>query len=157
MRRKEREITDEEKLEEVIKACSCCRVGFYDEGQVYIVPVNFGYIKREGQYAFYFHGAQEGRKMDLIRKNPEVGFEMDTNYALKTAEAACGYSAYFQSIIGNGKVSIVEDAKEKEAGLRAIMEHMAGSGSWEFNEKMLAAVCVWKLEVEELTGKENVR
>ncbi len=157
MRRKERQVTDEKQLAQIIEACHCIRIGFSDGGQVYIVPVNFGYVFENGSYIFYFHSAREGRKMELIRENPMAGFEMDTGYELKTAAAACGHSAYFRSIIGQGRVSVVEDAEEKKKGLKAVMEHETGSGDWEFQEKMLGAVCVWKLEVSELTGKENVQ
>ena len=59
------------------------------------------------------HGAKEGRKIELIKKNPVVGFEMDTNYALHEGDLACGHSARFQSIIGNGVVSIVSEMNEK--------------------------------------------
>ena len=155
MRRQEREITDAGKLTAVLESCQCCRVGFADGGQAYIVPLNFGYVEAEGQYTFYFHSAKEGRKMELIRKSPSAGFEMDTDYALKTASSACGHSAYFRSIIGNGKVSIVEDREEKKLGLQQIMEHTTGKSEWEFADKMLDAVCVWKLSVNEMTGKEN--
>ncbi len=155
MRRKERAVTDAAKLEEIVQKCQCCRIGLADNGQVYIVPLSFGYVKENGQYTLYFHSAKEGRKMDLIRKSPEAGFEMDTDYALKTAGSACGHSAYFKSIIGCGRIYIVEDAEEKKLGLRAIMEHTAGTGDWEFTEKMLDAVCVLKLIVSEMSGKEN--
>ena len=129
MRRKERQVTDKKRLEQIIEACHCIRVGFFSEGQVYIVPVNFGYVFEDEKYTFYFHSAKEGRKMELIKSNPTVGFEMDTGYELKMAASACGHTAYFQSIVGQGK---------------------------EFQEKMLDAVCVWKLEVIKLTGKENI-
>lgn len=155
MRRKEREVTDEKRITEIIASCHCCRVGFIDAGQVYIVPVNFGYVCEDGTYTFYFHSAKEGRKIELIRDNPTAGFEMDAGYELKTAASACGHSAYFQSVIGQGKVSIVEDAEEKKRGLRLVMEHETRNGAWEFQDKMLEAVCVWKLTVSELTGKEN--
>lgn len=77
MRRKDREVTDAAKIQDIIDRCTCCRVGFNDHGQVYIVPLNFGYTKNDDKYTFYFHGAQEGRKMGLIQTSPEVGFEMD--------------------------------------------------------------------------------
>lgn len=157
MRRKEREVADKKRLEEIIDACHICRVGFACGGQVYIVPVNFGYVCEDEKYIFYFHGAKEGRKMELIKESPIAGFEMDTGYELKTAAAACGYSAYFQSIVGQGKVSIVEDTEEKRKGLCAVMKHASGNGEWEFQDKMLEAVCVWKLAVTELAGKENIK
>ena len=82
MRRKDREITDPAKMEDVVRRCVCCRIGFCDQGEVYIVPLNFGYEKKDGVYTFYFHGAREGRKIDLMQASPRVGFEMDTGYAL---------------------------------------------------------------------------
>lgn len=156
MRRKDREITDPDKTAEIIDSCTCCRIGFCDEGQVYIVPLNFGYEKKEGRYVFYFHGAKEGRKYDLLRKNPYVGFEMDTNYRLHTADIACGHSAGFQSVIGNGTAGIVEDTEEKKKGLLAVMEHNTGRSDWEFDEKALEKVCVFKLEAETLSCKEHL-
>lgn len=156
MRRKEREVTDKNSLRKIIESCHCMRVGFSDGGHVYIVPMNFGYMYEDEKLTFYFHSAKEGRKMALIKENPTVGFEMDTGYELKTAAAACAHSAYFQSVIGEGKVCVVEDTEEKKKGLCAVMEHETGSRDWEFQDKMVQAVCVWKLTVSEIAGKEQV-
>ena len=155
MRRNDREVTDYMKIENIISRCTCCRIGFQDEGEVYIVPLNFGYEAKGDTYVFYFHGAKEGRKIDLIGKNPIVGFEMDTNYALKEADQACGHSARFQSIIGNGVVSIVSETDEKKLGLSLIMEHNTGKQNWNFDEKMVNAVTVFKLEVTKMSCKEH--
>ena len=81
MRRKEREITEQAKINEIIQNCDCLRLALADEGAPYIVPVSFGYVEEEK--AFYFHGAKEGRKIDLIRKNGAAGFECDCNFHLK--------------------------------------------------------------------------
>lgn len=155
MRRKDREVTNRTQLADIINRCICCRIGFNDEGRVYIVPLNFGYEKKEDSFVFYFHGAHEGRKIDLIYKSPYVGFEMDTNYKLNESETACGYSARFQSIIGNGAVKIVDDMEEKLHGLNLIMEHNAGANRWDFDTKMLNAVTVFKLEADEISCKEH--
>ena len=155
MRRKDREVTDLMKIENIISQCTCCRIGFHDYEEVYIVPLNFGYEAKDGTYIFYFHGAKEGRKIDLIKKNPLVGFEMDTNYALNEADLACGYSARFQSIIGNGIVSIVTEINEKKLGLSLLMKHNTGKQNWNFDEKMVNAVTVFKLEVAKMSCKEH--
>ena len=155
MRRKDREVTDCVKIENIINQCSCCRIGFYDDGEVYIVPLNFGYEIKDNIYTFYFHGAKEGRKIDLIKKNPTVGFEMDTNYALKEADLACGHSARFQSVIGNGVVSIVSEINEKKLGISLIMEHNTGKRDWNFDEKMVNAATVFKLKVTGMSCKEH--
>ena len=82
MRRTDREITDAEKITQIIQTCHCCRLGFCDNGAVYIVPLNFGYAEENGKRVFYFHSAKSGRKLDLIAGTPSVGFELDVNYAL---------------------------------------------------------------------------
>lgn len=156
MRRKDREVTNPEKIKDIIRQCHCCRLGFYDDGQVYIVPLSFGYIEENHADTFYFHSAKEGRKIDLIAKNSEVGFELDTNYQLHEANVACRCSAAFQSIIGSGKVSFVLDKEEKRSGLSAIMEHNTGKREWSFDEGMLETVCVFKLTVKELSCKEHL-
>lgn len=155
MRRKEREVTDKKEIDAIIRSCHVCRLGFADDGKVYIVPVNFGCVEEDGRYIFYFHSAKEGRKIELIRRIGRAGFEMDTDYSLKTAESACGYTAYFRSIIGQGKIEIVEDETEKRRGLHVLMQHNTGREGWEFQDKMVSAAHVLKLTVEELSAKEN--
>ena len=54
MRRKDREVTDEARIDEIISRCNCCRIGFNDSGEVYIVPLNFGYVKQDGRRTFSF-------------------------------------------------------------------------------------------------------
>lgn len=155
MRRKDREITNPEKIAEIILSCHCCRVGFYDDGEIYIVPLNFGYRESGGIRTFYFHAAKEGRKIDLISKSPSVGFEMDTNYKLKVHDIACAYSASFQSVIGTGRITVVDSLQEKEAALQAIMYHNTHKEDWNFTEAMLNTVCIFKLEVAKLSCKEH--
>ncbi len=153
MRRKDREVTDREKIYEIMDSCVCCRLGFNDDGEVYIVPLNFGYVKSNDETVLYFHGAKVGRKVDLIGKCCTVGFEMDTDYKLNEADIACNYSARFQSIIGNGDISIVDDREEKALGLKRIMYQNTKKDDWEFNDAMVNAVCVFKVVVKKLSCK----
>ena len=156
MRRKDREITNPDTIRQYIHQCEIIRLGFNDEGEVYIVPLNFGVEEQAGRYAFYFHGAKEGRKLDLIRKNPNVGFEMDCHFKLVAGEAGHDCTSRFRSIIGNGNAEIVEDAEEKLLGLRSIMAHHTGQSHWSFDAKLLSATCVFKLTVEKLSCKEHL-
>ena len=84
MRRKEREITDNNKIIEIIDKCDCCRLGFKDEESVYIVPLNFGYKKEDEKIILYFHGSNEGKKVNLIKSQSNIGFEMDTKHEQRT-------------------------------------------------------------------------
>ena len=156
MRRKDREVTDAGKIREAIEASHCCRLGFYDEGEVYIVPMNFGYTEEEEKRIFYFHSAKEGRKVDLIPRTHSAGFELDTNYHLHEGEKACQYSAGFLSVIGTGNIDFVEDRESKKSALQTIMLHNTGKSNWEFSEDMLDAVLIFKMEVTQISCKEHL-
>ncbi len=155
MRRKDRQVTDPEKIRAVILDSQCCRLGFCDDGEVYIVPMSFGYAEEDGKQVFYFHSAGEGRKIDLIGKNPRVGFELDTGYRLQADGPAHECTAAFQSVIGTGVVEFVTEPAEKIQGLDCIMEHYRGKGEWQYPEAMVQQVCIFKMTVTELACKEH--
>lgn len=152
MRRKDREITDKIAIAKFIAKEKILRIAFYDEGDIFIVPVNYGYLHDE-QYTFYFHGAKAGRKYELAKKKPTVGFEIDGNYMLLESEVACNFSATFQSVIGTGNLSLVEDNAEKITGLNAIMKQTTSKEEWDYSDEMLEAVTVFKLVVDKLSCK----
>ena len=153
MRRSDREIKDISQIKAFIQKESIMRIGFYDEGEVYIVPVNYGYDFENDKHVFYFHGAKAGRKYELAKKGPAVGFEIDGNYEILKAETACDYSAKFQSVIGNGKLTLVDDYAEKIKGLNILMKQSTGKDVWTYESKMIDGVAVFKLEVEKLSCK----
>ena len=158
MRRKDREVLEEVKIDEFIRACDCCRIGFYDKenDEVYIVPLNFGYSNIDNKRILYFHGAKEGRKIDLISKSIKVTFQMDTNHELIVGKMACNYSERYQSVMGIGIISFVEDKEEKTMALNEIMFQSTGEKDWEFPEPMLNGVAVFKIEVTSISAKERL-
>ena len=156
MRRQDRAVTDPDRINAVIAACPYCHLGFSDGGRPYVVPVNFGHAVEGGQHVFYFHGAGEGRKMDLIRQTGRACVQMEEGYQLHRADKACGFSAAFRSVIAEGTIRLVEDPDEKRRALSLIMAHTAGGGDWEFPDAALGAVCVTRLTAEELTCKEHL-
>lgn len=159
MRRVDREVTDIDEITAVIKSCTCCRLGFNDDGEVYIVPLNFGFERKGSKIIFYFHGAKEGRKIGLIENSPQAGFELDTNhrvYSLYEDGITCDYTAAYKSVIGTGKVSIVYDYAEKMHGLRLLMEQSTGKYDCAFDDKMLDSVSVFKLEADKISCKEHM-
>ena len=81
---------------------------------------------------------------------------LDTGYRLQGAEAACGYTAAFQSVIGEGPIRVVETAEEKRRGLAAIMHQATCCGDWTFPDAAVDAVCVLRLDAEELSCKEHL-
>lgn len=156
MRRKDREVLDMGKINEFITKADCCRIGFNDNGKVYIVPLNFGFAVEDGKQVFYFHGAKVGRKVDLIESSNYVGFELDGGYELQEADKACGYSAKFFSVIGNGKVYEVKKYEEKVKAVDFIMLQISGRNDWKYPKAAIDETYIFKLEVEEISCKEKV-
>ena len=158
IRRKERQITDKKNIEEFLDEQKVIRIGFYDKinDEVYIVPLNYGYAVDNDQYIFYMHGSPKGRKFELSKEEPNVGFEIDGKYELVVGSQACQYSAKYQSIIGNGKIQILKDIEEKKIALDVIMKHVTGTSGFEYNPKMLEHVAVYKLVATKLTCKANL-
>lgn len=155
MRRKDREVTDLNKIQDIIKNNQCCRLGFIDQNKVYIVPLNYGYLYENNKHIFYFHSAKEGKKIDLIKQNNQVGFEIDNNHQLVEGNTPCQYSMKYQSIIGHGIIELIEDNEEKKLGLQLIMKNVAHQEVL-FNDQMVNGVAVMKLTVETLSCKENI-
>ena len=155
MRRQDLAVTDPNEIDAIIRSCDCCRLGFADEGKVYIVPLNFGYDNTDGRRVLYFHGASEGRKLDLIKKYGCAGFEMDTNHKLNTDEVACDHSYRYKSVMGDGAISLITDRDAKAAAIQIIMTQYTGKSDWAFNENVLTKTAVFKLEVQDLTARAH--
>ena len=161
MRRRDREVTGFDEILKVVDACDVCRLGLSDEKVPYIVPLNFGYENVEGQLVLYFHGASEGKKLDLMARNRGcASFEMDTAHQLVEGDAPCDYTYMYQSVIGCGTVEVLEDFSDKLHGLEQIMNHYAGrNGGIPYGSKMRKEVvdrtCVFRLKADALTCKRH--
>ena len=150
MRRKEKMIVDQRIIDEIMASAKVCRLGLADDNIPYIVPICFGY--QAG--TLYFHSAPEGKKIDILRKNPKVCFEFDRGVELIPAEKPCQWGMRYQSIIGYGKAVFLETVEEKRQALRIIMDHYA-EGNFSFQESTIAKTAVFKVVITELTGKQS--
>ena len=160
MRRRDREVVDPTRIEEIVAESAVLRLGLNDDGEVYVVPVNFGAEIIDGRRVFYFHSARSGRKLDVIRRNPRVGFELDAGFELLEGPTPCAFSARYRSVVGVAVATELADVAEKRRGLTAIMNQATNGGrdggrAWRFDDAQLDAVAVVRLDVERLSCKEN--
>jgi len=156
MRRKDKEIIDINEKLEIITKCKVCRLGLSENNYPYIVPLNYGFSYDDGKLVLYFHCATEGKKIDIIKKNNNACFEIDCDTKLIEGENPCNYGYEFRSIIGFGKISILDTKAEKIDGLNYLMKQQTGKDAkYEFNEDELNNVLVFKMPVEEFTGKQK--
>jgi uncharacterized protein len=154
MRKKEREVTDIHEIEKIISSADVCRIAFADMNTPYIVTMNFGYSGGEKKY-LWFHCANEGRKLDLIKKNNWVCFEMDTDHQIVEGSLACDFSMKYSSIVGYGYVTIVDDTEEKKEGLNQIMFHYTGKKDFSFKPEIILKTTILRLEITAMTGKHR--
>ena len=150
MRRKENEITDIEEIEGIISKATTCRIGLVDNDEPYIVPVCFGYERN----VLYFHSALAGRKVELIRKNNKICFEMDTDVEPVKAGRPCGWTIKYRSVIGVGRAKPLESDEEKSHGLELILRQYGGN-DFDFPKSKLDKTLVVRVDIKNITGKKS--
>lgn len=154
MRRRDREITGDDALRQVMERCKVCRLAMLDGDRPYIVPLNFGYQYEQGVFTLFFHSAAEGRKIEVLRENPRVCFEMDGAHAPVEGSTPCQMGFLYESLIGEGTVTFLTDAQEKTAALRRILLHQCGK-EFALPEQAAESVTVFCLTVTTLSGKRH--
>lgn len=154
MRRSDREVLDLDEILDIIEACDVCRIAMVDDGVPYIVPMNFGYMFDGEKLHLCFHSASEGRKLDILRRNPNVCFEMDTDHALTKGETLCQYGMDYASVIGMGTARIVETPREKCEMLSSVMLHTAGRFEL-FLPEQVKNVAVFEIVSDDVTAKRR--
>lgn len=152
MRRSDRQVFGED-LNGILKRAKVVRLAMVDNGRPYIVPMNFGVEFSDGLPTLYFHCALEGRKLDILSKNPGVCFEADGAHRLVEKQTACAYSFAYESAIGEGTAEILHDRAQKADALMKIMAHQTGRENFEFSLDTIDNVCVFKVTADSMTGK----
>jgi len=125
------------------------------DNQPYIVPLNFGYEMLDDHLILYLHGAAKGKKVDMLRQNPKVCFEADTEHGLVGTEYVKNYSYTYASVIGFGVAEFIEEPAQKLYALQKLVEKVAGHQHFQPDEQSLQQVMVFKITCSEFTGKRR--
>ena len=152
--RREREVTDPDEIIQILDKCMILHLGLVDGDEPYVVPLNYGYTMEDGKLTLYMHGAKTGHKLDLIRANPKVFFEMDCDVHPFEGNHACQYGTTYASVMGRGVAHIIEDVEEKIKALNIFMKTQTGK-DFEFNEKLVGVVSIIKVDVLDYTAKRR--
>jgi len=98
-------------MERILAGQSVGHLGLAHGGEVYVVPLNYTYSRGR----ILFHCALEGRKLDMIRANPRVCFEVSYQGAEPLPHGGDPCDTPFESVICWGTARIVEDLSERQA------------------------------------------
>jgi nitroimidazol reductase NimA-like FMN-containing flavoprotein (pyridoxamine 5'-phosphate oxidase superfamily) len=151
MRKINQEITDQKIIENILSTSTICRIGMIDELKPYIIPLNYGYENG----VIYIHSAPEGKKIELLKKNNQVCFEIEGTTKTISHEIPCKWSEKYRSIIGYGSVEFINDYQSKTKALEIIMKQHGAVGKQIFEKKQVEFVVILKLKIEKLTAKQS--
>jgi nitroimidazol reductase NimA-like FMN-containing flavoprotein (pyridoxamine 5'-phosphate oxidase superfamily) len=146
MRNKKQQITDRKKLEEILKKENLCRIALCDKGVPYIIPMNYGYL--DG--SLYFHCATEGRKLEILRVNDLVGFEVESDVTAPPVHYKC--------VIGTGRATILQGEKEVDRVLDNLCSHFGEKHTnWRklCTSKRRQETLGIRIDILEMTGKHR--
>lgn len=149
MRRSDREMASPEPIRSIIARERVVYLAMVDDGRPYVLPLSYGY---DGA-ALYLHCANAGRKLDILRCNPQVCFAIVSDHELIRGEQPCGWDLHYRSVVGEGTVQFVEDVEEKRRALDALMSQHGGEGG-EYPPESLARTTILRIDISALSGKQ---
>ena len=154
MTKRELQITDEGHIRHILDTAKVLHLGLAVDNEPYVVPMNYGYTMEDGRLTLYLHSALQGKKLDMIRSNPNVFFEMDCDRMPFEGKVACQYGLVYSSVMGSGTAQIVEDVEEKMQAMTVLMKTQTGK-DFTFNDRLVSIVAVIRIDVAEYTAKHR--
>jgi len=150
MRRHDREITDRAGIDAILHANAVLHLGLCDNNTPFVVPLFYAY---DGKF-LYLHSAQAGTKIEIMKRNPSVCFEVTMDHEIIEAENACSVGAKHRTVIGFGRAVFVDDPDEKIRALDLLMARFS-KRTFTYPEESLARTAVIRIEIEAIKGKQN--
>jgi len=154
MTKRERQVTDLQQIREILDRAKVLHLGLAVDNEPYVVPMNYGYTMEGEKLTLYLHSAVKGRKLDMVRANPNVFFELDCDRMPFEGEKPCQYGLVYSSVMGRGTAHIVEDVEEKKKAMSILMKTQTGK-DFSFEDRLVSIVCVIRIDVQEYTAKHR--
>jgi len=101
----------------------------------------------------YLHSSRKGTKINLIKQNKNVCFEVDTFYETLPSDEPCSYYMKYQSVVGYGTATILEDEKEIKEGLKIIIDRYHNK-EYSIDDLDLKRVAVIRIDIDDLHGRQ---
>ena len=158
MRRNDREVTEAKEIDGILERCDVCRLALAAGDVPYVVPLNYGFSRTGSILTLFFHCAKEGKKLDMLARNPRVCFEVDGAHRLAREDGhpeAC--TMEYESVIGWGVARILRDEAERRAALDRLIRHYGGTPPQEYAARALEAVEVFQVTVTSCTAKRHLK
>ena len=148
---KSRALTYKPEIEDIINKCDTCHVSMVDKDNMpYVLPMNFGYREE----VIYLHSAPQGKKIDIIKNNPNVciAFSADHHLRWQHEKVACSYSMKYRSVLAQGKIEFITDIDKKIEALNIIMGNYTDK-KFSYNDPAVREVSVYKVKADIMEGR----
>ena len=152
--KREQLVTDRDQILHILDTGKVLHLGLAVDNEPYVVPMNYGYIMEGEKLVVYLHSAVQGKKLDMIRANPNVFFEIDCDLMPFEGKVPCQYGLVYSSIMGRGKATLVEDVEEKKQAMTLLMKTQTGK-DFTFEDRLVSIVAVIRIDVTEYTAKHR--
>lgn len=154
IRRSDKELNDPRDIERVLGSVRIMAVACCLENEPYLFTVDFAWDSQARE--LWFHCAAEGRKMDILQKNPRVCVTVveDRGYI----DGECDHA--YRSLIMEGKAQIVTDFSEKRRGLELLVRKHESQPEAVLarlvrDDETVRKVGMVRILVETITGKQG--
>lgn len=153
MRRKDLEVTDRAEIDKILQDAQVLHLALNDDGYPYVVPLTYGYENGK----LYMHSATTGKKIDLIRRNPKISFQVQADVVFHDdPKKSSGLTLTYRSVIGFGKVRILDDNDEKRSAIKILAAHYNEKGTKvERSDAALKNVAMLEITIDHVTGKQR--
>ncbi len=154
MRRRDKQISDPNLIEKVMQKGTVVHIAMMDGDKPYQIPLNYGYKDN----TLYIHSAREGKKIDLLRVNNLVHFQIETGVEIKNTDQAYRCGTNYECVMGYGKATIVDNPSEKKIGADILMNHYREEwGSQHRYKGCLNEVFIIRIDIDTdtVTGKKS--
>jgi nitroimidazol reductase NimA-like FMN-containing flavoprotein (pyridoxamine 5'-phosphate oxidase superfamily) len=143
---------DRETIYRILDEALICHVGFVEDRQPYVIPINFARLGNK----IVLHGAKASRLLKHITAGHPVCVEATIVDGLVLARSVFHHSVNYRSAVLFGTGCAIQDEREKLAALEAIAEHLI-PGRWQEtrppNQKEMNATSVVSIRIEEASAK----
>ncbi|WP_207952311.1 pyridoxamine 5'-phosphate oxidase family protein [Paenibacillus turpanensis] len=160
MRKMTRECTDRELIERFLQDAKTGFLGLADEGVPYVIPLNYVWMDN----SIYFHGADEGRKIQMMRRNPRACFTVSEEYGTIADPVPAETDTAYMSVILFGRAEAVTDLEEATRAMQQLLEKyvpgyynhpLAASHVDKYRSSMGSRTAVYKITDVTVSAKRN--
>ncbi len=157
MTKRENEITEKKDIERILDTCKYLHLGVSGGDMPYVVTLNYGYEwdEEDGHLVLFLHTSRKAHLLEVIEKNRNCAFNMECNVRPFSGPMPCRNGMAYESIMGSGKITVLESTDERIHGLVRIMKTQTGEEENRFDERMVSIVSVLRIDVKKMRAKKR--